>query len=198
MTITKLGAWFRNAIGRRMDPDHMFWLQCKDVIDDYASYLFGTKLGVAVPLGDAGTVFNRLSSKYWTIIANQPGNYAQIPQRGDIIFWGRAAWNGWFGHCAVVESATQTSITVIQQDGLARTSAKRVVWSWNRLPQGWARPKFSAPAPKPATKLYYTVRGGDTLSGIAARYKTTYQKLAKLNGIKNPNVISVGQKIRVK
>lgn len=44
---------------------------------------------------------------------------------------------------------------------------------------------------------YYTVKSGDTLSGIAAKYGTTYQKLASLNGIANPNKIYVGQKIRV-
>lgn len=45
---------------------------------------------------------------------------------------------------------------------------------------------------------YYTVKSGDTLSGIAKKYGTTYQKLAKMNGIQNPNVIYPGQKIRVK
>ena len=45
---------------------------------------------------------------------------------------------------------------------------------------------------------YYTVRSGDTLSGIAAKYGTTYQKIAQMNGIANPNKIYVGQKIRVK
>lgn len=37
-----------------------------------------------------------------------------------------------------------------------------------------------------------------TLSGIAAKYGTSYQKVAQLNGISNPNVIYVGQKLRVK
>lgn len=46
--------------------------------------------------------------------------------------------------------------------------------------------------------VYYTVRSGDTLSGIAAKYGTTYQKLAQMNGIANPNKIYAGQKIRVK
>lgn len=46
--------------------------------------------------------------------------------------------------------------------------------------------------------VYYTVRRGDTLSGIAAKYGTTWQKLQKMNNIRNANVISVGQKIRVK
>lgn len=45
---------------------------------------------------------------------------------------------------------------------------------------------------------YYTVKSGDTLSGIAAKYGTTYQRLAQMNGISNPNLIYAGQKIRVK
>ena len=46
--------------------------------------------------------------------------------------------------------------------------------------------------------VYYTVQSGDTLSGIATKYGTTYQHLADLNGIVNPNLIYAGQKIRVK
>ncbi len=49
-----------------------------------------------------------------------------------------------------------------------------------------------------STKQYHTVQRGDTLSGIAKRYNTTVAHLVALNGLKNPNVISVGQKIRVK
>lgn len=43
----------------------------------------------------------------------------------------------------------------------------------------------------------YTVRAGDTLSGIAAKYGTTYQRLAQINGIRNPNVINVGQVLKI-
>lgn len=46
--------------------------------------------------------------------------------------------------------------------------------------------------------VYYTIRRGDTLSAIAARYGTTYQKLAAMNGIADPNRIYAGQRIRVK
>ena len=43
----------------------------------------------------------------------------------------------------------------------------------------------------------YTVKSGDTLSGIAAKYGTTYQSLASLNGISDPNKIYVGQVIKL-
>lgn len=44
----------------------------------------------------------------------------------------------------------------------------------------------------------YTVQSGDTLSAIAKKFKTTYQELARINGISNPNIISVGQVLRLK
>ena len=46
--------------------------------------------------------------------------------------------------------------------------------------------------------VYYIVKSGDTLSGIATKYKTTVLNLVKLNGIKNPNLIYVNQKLRIK
>ncbi|MGJ3205867.1 LysM domain-containing protein [Geobacillus thermoleovorans] len=39
---------------------------------------------------------------------------------------------------------------------------------------------------------------GDTLTAIAKRYNTSVQNLVKLNNIKNPDLILVGQKLRVK
>ena len=47
------------------------------------------------------------------------------------------------------------------------------------------------------TDMVYTVKSGDTLSGIALKYNTTYQKLAEYNNIANPSIIYVGQKIRI-
>lgn len=41
----------------------------------------------------------------------------------------------------------------------------------------------------------YVVKAGDTLSGIASKYGTTYQELARKNGISNPNLIFPGQVI---
>ena len=46
--------------------------------------------------------------------------------------------------------------------------------------------------------VYYTVQSGDTLSKIAAKYGTTYQEIAKLNNIPDPNKIYTGQKLRIR
>lgn len=44
----------------------------------------------------------------------------------------------------------------------------------------------------------YKVKKGDTLSGIAAKYKTTVDKLVKINKIKNANSINIAQVIKLK
>ena len=46
--------------------------------------------------------------------------------------------------------------------------------------------------------VYYKVQPYDTLSKIAQKYGTTVDRLVRLNGIANKNLIYVGQKIRVK
>lgn len=54
------------------------------------------------------------------------------------------------------------------------------------------------PAPPPKTKTY-TVKSGDTFSGIAAKHDLSTSALAKLNPqVKNLNLINVGQKLVVK
>lgn len=56
------------------------------------------------------------------------------------------------------------------------------------------------PAPAPAPRLYYTVRSGDSLTSIAAKYRTTVARLLTLNPAKksNPDALNIGEKIRVK
>lgn len=50
---------------------------------------------------------------------------------------------------------------------------------------------------EPVTASNYVVKNGDTLTAIAAKYGTTVSKLVKLNGIKNKNLIYVGQTLKV-
>lgn len=44
---------------------------------------------------------------------------------------------------------------------------------------------------------YITIKRGETLSKIAIRYNTFYEYLAKINDISNPNLIYVGEKLKV-
>lgn len=71
------------------------------------------------------------------------------------------------------------------QDNYGQVSGGQVV---NPTPQ---------PLPAIPTSGTYTVKSGDTLSGIASRFNTTYQNLAAINGIADPNKIFPGQVLRI-
>lgn len=46
-------------------------------------------------------------------------------------------------------------------------------------------------------KDFYTVKSGDTLSELAIEFDTTVEKIVQLNDISNPNLIYVGQRLRI-
>jgi LysM repeat protein len=60
--------------------------------------------------------------------------------------------------------------------------------------QPTSAPASAQPAGSGAT---YKVRSGDTLSAIAARYKTTVKVLADLNKITDPSKLKIGQVLRL-
>ena len=51
---------------------------------------------------------------------------------------------------------------------------------------------------KVSQETIYIVKSGDTLSAIAKKYNTTYQKIARDNNIRNPNLIYPNQKLVIK
>ena len=71
----------------------------------------------------------------------------------------------------------------------------------NPLPPAGSSPKPVAAKPKPKPKpkpssITYTVKKGDTLSGIASRYGSTVTKIRSANGISG-SLIRPGQKLKV-
>ncbi len=58
-------------------------------------------------------------------------------------------------------------------------------------------PQAPAAATEPTQWRTHTVKAGDTLKNIAARYGVSAEDLARWNRISNPNLIHVGQRLRV-
>ena len=61
-----------------------------------------------------------------------------------------------------------------------------------------SKPQVNNSARYVAAPDFYTVRSGDTLSGIAARYGLSYVSVAEMNDIAAPYRIYVGQSLRLK
>ena len=57
-------------------------------------------------------------------------------------------------------------------------------------------PTITAPTPS-NNYINYTIKSGDTLGQIASMYGTTVNVLASLNNISNPNLIHVGQVLKI-
>lgn len=60
------------------------------------------------------------------------------------------------------------------------------------------KPTVKKETPKKSTGVSYTVKKGDTLSGIARKYHTTVSHLGTINKIKDFNKIYVGQVLKIK
>lgn len=58
-------------------------------------------------------------------------------------------------------------------------------------------PDSTTVAEQPSAVQTHVVQHGETLSSIATKYRTTYQALASLNGLSNPNIIYAGQVLKV-
>lgn len=99
--------------------------------------------------------------------------------------------------CAFVDNAEDVKIidTEAERKVMGEAVAKGILKTL-----GIAYAEEKKPEAKPATSVsetVYTVVKGDSLSGIAAKHGTTWQKLAEYNNIANPHIIWVGQKIKI-
>lgn len=120
----------------------------------------------------------------------------------DHVALGKYKGNGkWEIRDSETESGFRSRYTTVQSllAWFGAYSPKYVGWSTHCDGRQIAKKTVTKVADK---KTYHTVRSGDTLSGIATKHKTTYQKLMKFPEnkklIKNVNNIKVGWKVRVK
>ncbi len=59
-------------------------------------------------------------------------------------------------------------------------------------------PNWTAPEPAPRKEnVYHKVRSGETLSIIAAKYKSSLKDIVKANSLKQKNIIHVGQTLKI-
>ena len=138
----------------------------------------------------------------------------QKPKLGAVAVWrkGKAGVNSdGAGHVAVAEHIAPDGTITFGQSGygykrfyLTKMKAPFDLGGTYKflgfiyLPDNASNGETEPAAPAEKTKtITYTVKSGDTLSAIALKYGTTVAKVAAYNGIENPNLIYVGQKIKI-
>ena len=102
-------------------------------------------------------------------------------------------------------SPGQTTYTVQSGDTLSQIAARfgttyQTLAQLNRISDPnkiYPGQQLKLPSASQPGSQYYTIRPGDTLSGIAARYGTTVSRLQSLNNISDPDKIYAGTKIRI-
>lgn len=131
------------------------------------------------------------------------------PSIGDLIIYnwddsgkGELTWGAY--HVGMIISVNKSGKTFKVLEGNKGTASKVGARTMNingRYIRGFGHLKYdeAKKESKPITTktVTYTVKKGDTLSAIANKYGTTYQKIAKENNISNPNFIKVGQKLKI-
>ena len=138
-----------------------------------------------------------------------------VPLPGDIILynWDCQAQpnDGYSDHIGYVESVSGQMITVMEgnyneevageviQGKYANGKERRKkLCDMGYDPDAVQREVNGQLSQNEAQAEYYVVQENDTLSEIAKRFATTYLELAAWNGIADPNMIYVGQKIRIR
>jgi LysM repeat protein len=103
------------------------------------------------------------------------------------------------GHHTVRSGETLAGIAARYGTTTAALAKANGIADPNRIYVGsrLAIPGSGASAPAAASAGQHTVARGDTLGRIAARYGTTISALVSTNGIRNPNLIRVGQVLTV-
>ena len=125
---------------------------------------------------------------------------SHVPKRGDWILYdwddnGKGDNVGGPDHVGTVDKVSDSKIYVIEGNK-SNAVGERILAVNGRYIRGFVAPKYSAMA-KGKTTITYTVKRGDTLSAIAKKYGTTVKAIAAENGIKNVNLIYVGQNLKI-
>ena len=176
----------------RYGPDY----DCSSSI--MTSLKMGGKFDVPVKGVNTASMKKYLEKIGYKVVSN-----AEKPQKNDIKL--RPATSKRGGHVVMFRSSTMVmefSSSRGHHEKGDQTGTESWCHKWDTKRNGdftyTLRYKAKKETPKKSTVKTYTVKKGDTLSGIARKYKTTVSHLGTINHIKDYNKIYVGQVLKIK
>lgn len=204
--------WFRNIIGTKLDRFTRWVAQYNDTLDTYADMWQYSSTG-SVP-GVSGNCDMNIC--YRNLPGEIRGNKEPDPvvtPSGSVMQLATDVLNGKYGTGEARKKALGNKYDAVQTEvnhrleASAETLAREVLAGKygngdDRKKDLGARYDEVQNAVNDIVSenkiVYHTVQTGETLSSIAVKYGTTYQAIANMNGIANPNLIYAGAKLRVK
>lgn len=202
--------WFSYAFNADMAKDEAVF--CDDTVRkykdklnlgvyfdwEYDSMKYAKKLGIDCDKALI-TGMNVAFCKKITELGYKAGYYLNLDYQKHYIDTSKLkAYRKWFAYWT---SEKQTDCYLWQYTSSGRVSGISGSVDMNELvskaDSNVSKPVDNVSKPTNNNKVIYTVKSGDTLSDIAAKYGTTYQKIAADNGIKNPNLIYPGQVLTI-
>lgn len=213
--------WFRNTIGNRLDRFTRWVAQYNSTLDTYGDMWQYSSTG-SVPGISGNCDMNICYRDLPKEIKDKPGNTSSTAKpstpnvatpSGSVMQIATDVLNGKYGDGDARKKTLGNKYDAVQAEvnhrltASAETLAKEVLAG--KYGNGDARKKALLGRYDEVQNkvndltsakqiVYHTVQSGDTLSSIASKYGTTYQAIANLNGIANPNMIYAGTKLRVK
>ena len=188
------------TLGKKYDMDGYYGAQCWD----YGDFFWLKQVGRSLSTGGTG-----MARGCWNVAsarkANAGSQFELVTNKNNLTVGDWVVLNtGPYGHIGIVTAIPKKGVTIqvqSQNQGWILTKVTKVNFSLNSFLGAFRYKAWNKPAPKPAPApkyKTYVVKRGDTLSAIAKKFGTTWQKLQKDNAIKNANLIYPGQKLIIK
>ena len=138
--MSKYSEWLEKNLGKTIDYDKQYGIQCYDWFNKYASDLLGVPNSLLFSHMYACEVYTDFNMQdYFTRIPNTP---SFVPKVGDVCIWS-ASLNGGAGHIAIATGQGNTKefyVTEQNTNGLAKDPSKTVKRNYNFF-LGVLRPK---------------------------------------------------------
>lgn len=164
--------------------------------DDYVAYSFEIVSDMVVPTINTPSVIESQDS-------NSGSDSSRKIAVGDIVILTGRAYYDSYGSSpySAYKNGVKYTVTYVNYKGTHPICCGSLGWARLedvKLVGSGAPSDISSNIPSGNTNdIIYIVKSGDTLSGICIKYGANWKSVASYNGIKNPHLIYIGQKIRI-